>query len=95
MKAKAPRYAIADGRAEMSNEARAPGLNSVPSTMTAGRPTRTNRYHRKPTRHRTIRRSRLPTPAPPSVAPVTMNAATEGPSKLAGAIRRAIAGLTL
>jgi hypothetical protein len=53
MKAKAPRYAMVDGRAEMSNEARAPGLNSVPSTMTAGRPMRTNRYHRKPTRHST------------------------------------------
>jgi hypothetical protein len=54
--------------------------------MTAGRPKRTNGYYPKPTRHRTIRRSGRPMPAHPSVAPVTMRAATEGPSRLAGGL---------
>src|SRR5918993_1539974 len=81
-----PNKVSADGRAETSNDARAPARRKVPSAMTAGRPKRTNRYYRKPTRHRTIRRSRRPMPAHTSVAPVTMRAAMEGPSRLAGGL---------
>src|SRR5215208_1126224 len=53
-----------------------------------GGPRRTTRYHRRPTRHSTYRRSKQRMPALPPVAPVTMNAAKVGPRKTQTALTK-------
>ena len=56
-------------------------MTTTLSTTITGMPTKTNRYHLKPTRHSTNRRRKRPTPSLPSVAPVMTNAAKNGPMK--------------
>src|ERR687898_776395 len=74
-----------------SNDPSTPGMKTTLSTAITGMPMKVKRSYLKPTRHSTNRRRKRPTPALPSIAPVMMNAARNGPIKIqAGAVHTRI-----